>query len=73
VVDDSAIVRKILSQELGRYAGIEIVGTAAERIAPVDRIAETLIAFAQSGSALASSLSRGYHDGIRVGCGRFAL
>ncbi|MBN1362383.1 MAG: chemotaxis response regulator protein-glutamate methylesterase [Sedimentisphaerales bacterium] len=38
VVDDSAIVRKILSQELGRHAGIEIVGTAPDPYVARDKI-----------------------------------
>ena len=32
VVDDSAIVRKILTQELGRHPGIEIVGPIPNEI-----------------------------------------
>jgi two-component system chemotaxis response regulator CheB len=38
VVDDSAIVRKILTQELGRHAGIEIVGTAPDPYVARDKI-----------------------------------
>ena len=38
VVDDSAIVRKILSQELGRRPGIEIVGTAPDPYVARDKI-----------------------------------
>ena len=38
VVDDSAIVRKILAQELGRHAGIEIVGTAPDPYVARDKI-----------------------------------
>ena len=38
VVDDSAIVRKILTQELGRHAGIEIVGTAPDPYIARDKI-----------------------------------
>lgn len=38
VVDDSAIVRKILTQELGRHPGIEIVGTAPDPYIARDRI-----------------------------------
>ena len=30
VIDDSAVVRKILSNELSRYPGIEIVGAAPD-------------------------------------------
>jgi len=38
VVDDSAIVRKILTQELGRHSGIEIVGTAPDPYIARDKI-----------------------------------
>ena len=38
VVDDSAIVRKILSQELGRRNGVEIVGTAPDPYIARDKI-----------------------------------
>ena len=38
VVDDSAIVRKILSQELGRRSGIEVVGTAPDPYIARDKI-----------------------------------
>jgi two-component system chemotaxis response regulator CheB len=38
VVDDSAIVRKILSQELSRHSGIEIVGTAPDPFIARDKI-----------------------------------
>jgi two-component system, chemotaxis family, protein-glutamate methylesterase/glutaminase len=38
VVDDSAVVRKILTQELGRHAGIEIVGTAPDPYIARDKI-----------------------------------
>jgi two-component system chemotaxis response regulator CheB len=38
VVDDSAIVRKILSHELGRDPGIEIVGTAPDPYVARDKI-----------------------------------
>lgn len=38
IVDDSAIVRKILSQELGRRAGIEVVGTAPDPYVARDKI-----------------------------------
>lgn len=38
VVDDSAIVRKILSQELNRHSGIEIVGTAPDPYIARDKI-----------------------------------
>jgi len=39
VVDDSAIVRKILTQELGQHAGIDIVGTAPDPYVARDKIA----------------------------------
>ena len=39
IVDDSAIVRKILTQELGRHAGIEVVGTAPDPYIARDKIA----------------------------------
>ncbi len=38
VVDDSAIVRKILTQELSRHSGIEIVGTAPDPFIARDKI-----------------------------------
>lgn len=38
VVDDSAIVRKILTQELSRHSGIEIVGTAPDPYIARDKI-----------------------------------
>jgi two-component system chemotaxis response regulator CheB len=38
VVDDSAIVRKILNQELGRQEGIEVVGTAPDPFIARDKI-----------------------------------
>ncbi len=38
VVDDSAIVRKILCQELSRHSGIEIVGTAPDPYIARDKI-----------------------------------
>jgi len=38
VVDDSAIVRKILSHELGRDPGIQIVGTAPDPYVARDKI-----------------------------------
>jgi len=38
IVDDSAIVRKILTQELGRHSGIEIVGTAPDPYIARDKI-----------------------------------
>lgn len=38
IVDDSAIVRKILTQELSRHQGIEIVGTAPDPYVARDKI-----------------------------------
>jgi two-component system chemotaxis response regulator CheB len=38
VVDDSALVRKILTEELNRQPGIEVVGTAADPYAARDKI-----------------------------------
>ena len=38
IVDDSAIVRKILTQELGRQDGIEIIGTAPDPYIARDKI-----------------------------------
>lgn len=38
IVDDSAIVRKILTQELGRQGGIEVVGTAPDPFIARDKI-----------------------------------
>lgn len=38
IVDDSAIVRKILSEELSRYRDIEIVGTAVDPYVARDKI-----------------------------------
>lgn len=38
IVDDSAIVRKILSQQLSQYHGIEIVGTAPDPYIARDKI-----------------------------------
>jgi len=38
VVDDSAIVRKILSQQLDRHCGIEVVGTAPDPYIARDKI-----------------------------------
>jgi len=38
VVDDSAVVRKVLTQELGRHPGIEIVGTAPDPYIARDKI-----------------------------------
>jgi two-component system chemotaxis response regulator CheB len=40
VVDDSAVVRKVLSQELGRYPDIDVVGTAVDPYAARERIME---------------------------------
>ena len=38
IVDDSAVVRKVLSEELGRYADIAVVGTAIDPYVARDRI-----------------------------------
>jgi two-component system chemotaxis response regulator CheB len=38
IVDDSAVVRKVLTQELGRHAGIEVVGTAPDPYVARDKI-----------------------------------
>jgi len=38
VVDDSAIVRKIFSEELSRYPDIEVVGTAPDPFVARDKI-----------------------------------
>ncbi len=38
IVDDSAVVRKILSEELGRYKDIEIIGTAVDPYVARDKI-----------------------------------
>ena len=38
VVDDSAVVREVLSRELGRHPGIEVVGTAADPFVARDKI-----------------------------------
>lgn len=38
VVDDSAIVRKVLTEELGKYPDIEVVGTAADPYVARDKI-----------------------------------
>ena len=38
IVDDSAIVRKILSQQLGQHEGIEVVGTAPDPYVARDKI-----------------------------------
>ena len=52
VVDDSAIVRKILTQELGRHSGIEIVGAAPDPYVARDKIvavrANEIFAMSQS-------------------------
>lgn len=40
VVDDSAVVRKALSEELSRYPDIEVVGTAIDPYAARDKIVE---------------------------------
>ena len=38
IVDDSAVVRKVLTDELSKYDGIEIVGTAVDPYAARDKI-----------------------------------
>ncbi|HBF42695.1 MAG TPA: chemotaxis response regulator protein-glutamate methylesterase, partial [Desulfobacteraceae bacterium] len=38
IVDDSAVVRKILTEELSRYDDIDIVGTAVDPYAARDKI-----------------------------------
>jgi two-component system chemotaxis response regulator CheB len=38
VVDDSAVVRKILSQQLSKHPNIEIVGTAPDPFVARDKI-----------------------------------
>ena len=38
IVDDSAIVRKVLAQELGKHAGLEVVGTAPDPYVARDKI-----------------------------------
>ncbi|MBT8489430.1 MAG: response regulator, partial [Deltaproteobacteria bacterium] len=38
IVDDSAIVRKVFSQELSKYPDIEIVGTAPDPFVARDKI-----------------------------------
>lgn len=40
VVDDSAVVRKVLSDELSKFADIEVVGTATDPYVARERIAE---------------------------------
>jgi two-component system, chemotaxis family, protein-glutamate methylesterase/glutaminase len=40
IVDDSAVVRKVLSDELSRYPGIEIVGTAVDPYVARDKIVQ---------------------------------
>lgn len=40
VVDDSALVRRVLSEELSRFADIQVVGTAADPYVARDRIVE---------------------------------
>ena len=40
VVDDSAVVRKVISEELSRYPDIQIVGTAVDPYVARDRILE---------------------------------
>jgi two-component system chemotaxis response regulator CheB len=38
IVDDSAVVRKVLTRELSRYEGIEVVGTAVDPYVARDKI-----------------------------------
>jgi two-component system chemotaxis response regulator CheB len=38
IIDDSAIVRKVLSEKLGQQAGIEVVGTAPDPLIAIDKI-----------------------------------
>ena len=38
IIDDSAVVCKVLSEKLGQQAGIEVVGTAPDPIIAVDKI-----------------------------------
>ena len=38
IVDDSAIVRKILTEQLSRDSGIEVVGTAPDPYVARDKI-----------------------------------
>ena len=38
IVDDSAIVRKVISEELSRYENIEVIGTAVDAYAARDKI-----------------------------------
>ncbi|HYD52306.1 MAG TPA: chemotaxis response regulator protein-glutamate methylesterase [Gemmatimonadaceae bacterium] len=40
IVDDSAVVRKVLSESLGKYPDIEVVGTATDPYVARDRILE---------------------------------
>ena len=40
VVDDSAVVRKVIAEELSRYADIELVGTAVDPFVARDKIVE---------------------------------
>jgi two-component system chemotaxis response regulator CheB len=40
IVDDSAVVRRVLSEALSQEEGIEVVGTAADPYAARDKIAE---------------------------------
>ncbi len=40
IVDDSAVVRKVMSEELSRYEDIEIVGTAVDPFMARDKIVE---------------------------------
>src|SRR5512147_1480229 len=40
VVDDSAVVRKVITEELSRYPDIELVGTAVDPFVARDKIVE---------------------------------
>ena len=40
VVDDSAVVRKVITEELARYSDIEVVGTAVDPYVARDKIVE---------------------------------
>lgn len=40
IVDDSAVVRRVLTEELAKYPGIQVVGTASDPYVARERIAE---------------------------------
>ena len=48
IVDDSAVVRKILTEELSKFADIEVVGGADPQTAGSARIPRCLPAFSTS-------------------------